>query len=99
MFFSFFFVFKKMKRELPPPPPPIRRASRLKAWVRFRPRIVFLFLFRRGSDGVYLFSTHMQATYDEFLFFFVFQNQGLKRNNEQLIDASLFLFFVDPLLD
>ena len=33
------------------------------------------------------------------LFFFVFQNQIYKRNNEQLIDASLFLFNVDPLLD
>ena len=33
------------------------------------------------------------------LFFFVFQNQIYKRNNEQLVDASLFLFYLDPLLD
>ena len=33
------------------------------------------------------------------VFFFVFQNQVYKWNNEHLIDASLFLVFVDPLLD
>ena len=34
------------------------------------------------------------------LFFFVFfKIRFYKRNNEQLIDASLFLFYVDPLLD
>ena len=38
-------------------------------------------------------------TYDELLFFFVFKSRVYKWNNEQLINASLFLFFVDPLLD
>ena len=33
------------------------------------------------------------------LFFFFFKIRVYKRNNEQLIDSSLFLFFVDPLLD
>ena len=32
-------------------------------------------------------------------FFFFFKIRVYKRNNEQLIDASLFLFYVDPLLD
>ena len=34
-----------------------------------------------------------------FFFFVFFKIRVYKRNNEQLIDASLFLFFVDPLLD
>ena len=33
------------------------------------------------------------------LFFLFFKIRVYKRNNERLIDASLFLFFVDPLLD
>ena len=33
------------------------------------------------------------------LFFLFFKVRVYKRNNEQLIDASLFLFYVDPLLD
>ena len=33
------------------------------------------------------------------VFFFVFKIRVYKWNNEQLIDASLFLVFVDPLLD
>ena len=38
-------------------------------------------------------------TYDEMFFFFFFKIRVYKWNNEQLIDASLFLFFVDTLLD
>ena len=37
--------------------------------------------------------------HDELLFFLFFKIRVYKWNNEQLIDASLFLFFVDPLLD
>ena len=33
------------------------------------------------------------------LFFLFFKIRVYKRNNEQLIDSSLFLFYVDPLLD
>ena len=52
-------------------------ASRLKGWVRFRPRMFFL---------VFCFCLKKKI-------------RVYKKNNEQLIDASLFLFFVDPLLD
>ena len=34
-----------------------------------------------------------------FCFFLFFKIRVYKRNKEQLINASLFLFFVDPLLD
>ena len=89
-------------------------------------------LFRRGTDGVYLFRTPMQAMAShasgylarewiparsarafreqierlgsipyaiKFVFFWFFKIRVYKRNNEQLIDASLILFYVDPLLD
>ena len=84
-------------------------------------------LFRRGTDGVYLFTTPMQAMASHasgylarewiparsarafrehasdlrrFFFLFLFLKiRVYKRNNEELIGPSLFLFFVDPLLD
>ena len=46
-------------------------------------------------------STDVQYSYTiKFVFFLFFKIRVYKRNNERLIDdASLFLFFVDPLLD
>ena len=44
-------------------------------------------------------STDVQYIYTIKFVFFCFSIRVYKRNNEQLIDASLFLFFVDPLLD
>ena len=45
-------------------------------------------------------STDVQYIYTiKFVFLFFIKISVFKRNNEQFIDASLFLFFVDPLLD
>ena len=44
-------------------------------------------------------STDVLYIYTIIFFFFFFKIRVYKRNIEQLIDASLFLFFVDPLLD
>ena len=44
-------------------------------------------------------STDVQYIYTINFFFFFFKIRVYERNNEQLIDDSLFLFFVDPLLD
>ena len=45
-------------------------------------------------------STDVQYIYTiKFVFFCFFKIRVDKRNNKQLIDASLFLFFGDPLLD
>ena len=35
----------------------------------------------------------------KFVFFLFFKIRVYKSNNERLVNASLFLFFVDPLLD
>ena len=44
-------------------------------------------------------STDVQYIYTIKLVFLFFKIRVHKRNNEQLIDASLFFIFVDPLLD
>ena len=44
-------------------------------------------------------STDVQYICTIKLFFYFFKIRVYKRNNEQLIDASLFIFFLDPLLD
>ena len=47
-----------------------------------------------STDVLYIYTNNFF-----FFFFFFFKIRVYKRNNERLIEASLFLFFVDPLLD
>ena len=89
-----------MKRKLSSPPPDKQNT----------PGILYN-MYRRCNDGsalnlddfFYFFGEcclkKMSLVQTIFFFFLFLKIRVYKRNNEELIDASLFLFFVDPLLD